>query len=48
MIAGNDTVLTFDPHPLSVIAPGSEPQLLTTLERKAELLGRRSASRSSS
>ncbi len=38
VIAGNDTVLTFDPHPLSVIASGSEPRLLTTLERKAELL----------
>jgi riboflavin kinase/FMN adenylyltransferase len=31
-------VLTFDPHPVSVIAPGAEPRLLTTLERKAELV----------
>ena len=33
-----DTVLTFDPHPLSVIAPAAAPRLLTTLERKAELV----------
>jgi len=39
VIAGADTVLTFDPHPVSVVAPGSEPKLLTTLERKAELVG---------
>jgi riboflavin kinase / FMN adenylyltransferase len=38
VIAGADTVLTFDPHPVSVIAPGREPRLLTTLERKAELV----------
>ncbi|HEY8581406.1 MAG TPA: bifunctional riboflavin kinase/FAD synthetase [Capillimicrobium sp.] len=38
VIEGSDTVLTFDPHPLSVIAPGREPKLLTTLERKAELV----------
>lgn len=34
-----DTVLTFDPHPVSVVAPGAVPKLLTTLERKAELVG---------
>jgi len=38
VIAGSDTVLTFDPHPLSVIAPGTQPPLLTTLDRKIELL----------
>lgn len=38
VIAGSDTVLTFDPHPISVIAPHAAPKLLTTLERKAELL----------
>ena len=38
VIAGSDTVLTFDPHPVSVIAPQAAPKLLTTLERKAELL----------
>ena len=38
VIAGSDTVLTFDPHPTSVVAPGHEPPLLTTLDRKAELV----------
>ncbi|MFN8131605.1 MAG: riboflavin biosynthesis protein RibF [Solirubrobacteraceae bacterium] len=38
VIAGSDTVLTFDPHPLSVIAPASAPKLLTSLETKAELV----------
>ena len=38
VIDGSDTVLTFDPHPLSVIAPARAPRLLTTLERKAELV----------
>jgi riboflavin kinase / FMN adenylyltransferase len=38
VIRGSDTVLTFDPHPQSVVAPGSTPRLLTTLERKAELV----------
>jgi riboflavin kinase/FMN adenylyltransferase len=38
VIAGNDTVLTFDPHPRAVIVPDSGPHLLTTLDRKAELI----------
>jgi riboflavin kinase/FMN adenylyltransferase len=38
VIRGADTVLTFDPHPLSVLAPARAPRLLTTLERKAELV----------
>ncbi len=38
VIQGADTVLTFDPHPSMVVAPGSAPKLLTTLERKAELV----------
>jgi riboflavin kinase / FMN adenylyltransferase len=38
VIAGSDSVLTFDPHPVSVVAPKHTPRLLTTLERKAELL----------
>ena len=38
VIAGADTVLTFDPHPVSVVAPQHTPKLLTTLERKAELV----------
>jgi riboflavin kinase/FMN adenylyltransferase len=31
--------VTFDRHPLAVLRPGSEPALLTTLDRKVELLG---------
>jgi riboflavin kinase/FMN adenylyltransferase len=38
VIRGADTVVTFEPHPLSVIAPARAPKLLTTLERKAELV----------
>jgi len=38
VIAGSDSVLTFEPHPLAVIAPDHVPRLLTTLERKAELV----------
>ncbi len=39
VIRGSDSVLTFDPHPVSVVAPRHTPKLLTTLERKAELIG---------
>jgi riboflavin kinase/FMN adenylyltransferase len=38
VIEGSDSVLTFDPHPVSVVSPGHTPKLLTTLERKAELV----------
>jgi riboflavin kinase/FMN adenylyltransferase len=38
VIAGNDTVLTFEPHPIAVIRPPKAPKLLTSLERKAELI----------
>ena len=38
VIDGSDTVLTFDPHPLAIVAPDAAPPLLTTLERKAELV----------
>jgi riboflavin kinase/FMN adenylyltransferase len=38
VIRGADTVLTFDPHPSMVVAPSGAPKLLTTLERKAELI----------
>jgi riboflavin kinase/FMN adenylyltransferase len=38
VIRGADTVVTFDPHPQSVVAPGTEPRLLTALPRKAELV----------
>jgi riboflavin kinase/FMN adenylyltransferase len=38
VIRGSDSVLTFEPHPVSVVAPQHTPKLLTTLERKAELI----------
>ena len=38
VIQGSDTVLTFEPHPLAVIKPEAAPKLLTTLERKAQLV----------
>jgi riboflavin kinase/FMN adenylyltransferase len=38
VIEGADSVLTFEPHPVSVVAPQHTPKLLTTLERKAELI----------
>jgi len=38
VITGNDTVLTFDPHPRSVVLPDNAPRLLTPIDRKAELV----------
>jgi riboflavin kinase/FMN adenylyltransferase len=38
VIDGSDSVLTFEPHPVSVVAPQHTPKLLTTRERKAELI----------
>ncbi len=38
VIRGSDSVLTFDPHPVSVVAPQHAPKLLTTLAVKAELI----------
>lgn len=38
VISGADTVLTFEPHPLSVVAPARAPRLLTSLAVKAELI----------
>jgi len=38
VIAGNDTVLTFEPHPLAVIRPQAAPRLLTSLDAKIELI----------
>jgi len=38
VIGGSDSVLTFEPHPMSVVAPARIPKLLTTPERKAELI----------
>ena len=38
VIAGADTVLTFDPHPVAVVSPGAAPRLLTDVHRKTELI----------
>src|SRR5579883_1293723 len=32
------SVLTFDPHPLQVVAPERAPRLMTTPERRVELM----------
>jgi riboflavin kinase/FMN adenylyltransferase len=34
VIRGNDTVLTFEPHPLRVVRPEAAPKLLMSLEQK--------------
>jgi riboflavin kinase/FMN adenylyltransferase len=34
----NPAVLTFDPHPAAVVAPGREPRLLTTVEERCRLI----------
>jgi riboflavin kinase / FMN adenylyltransferase len=36
VIAGSDTVLTFDPHPLAVVRPEAAPKLLMSLDAKIE------------
>jgi len=38
VIAGSDTVVTFEPHPRWVLRPNDAPKLLTTLEVKTELI----------
>jgi riboflavin kinase / FMN adenylyltransferase len=38
VIAGCDSVLTFEPHPATVVAPAHVPRLLTDLARKAQLI----------
>jgi riboflavin kinase / FMN adenylyltransferase len=38
VIEGADTVLTFEPHPRTVVAPDSAPKLLTSLAIKADLI----------
>lgn len=38
VIAGCDSVLTFDPHPSAVVAPQHTPKLLTSQAQKAELI----------
>jgi riboflavin kinase/FMN adenylyltransferase len=38
VIRGNDTVLTFDPHPLAVLHPEALPRLVTPFEIKRDLI----------
>ena len=38
VIRGSDAVLTFDPHPLSVIHPEALPKLLTSFTQKRDLI----------
>ena len=38
VIRGAGSVLTFEPHPRTVISPESAPKLLTTLEQKTDLI----------
>jgi riboflavin kinase/FMN adenylyltransferase len=38
VIAGSDTVLTFEPHPRSVVRPEAAPRLLTDLRTKTRLI----------
>ncbi|HEY7952664.1 MAG TPA: bifunctional riboflavin kinase/FMN adenylyltransferase, partial [Solirubrobacteraceae bacterium] len=38
VIEGSDSVLTFEPHPVAVVAPQHAPKLLTPLAMKAELI----------
>jgi riboflavin kinase/FMN adenylyltransferase len=38
VIAGADTVLTFEPHPRVVVAPDAAPKLLTSLDIKTDLI----------
>ena len=38
VIKGSDTVLTFDPHPLTVIAPQAVPKLLDSPAIKRDLI----------
>ena len=38
VIAGNDTVLTFDPHPVSVLRPDAQPELVMPLSIKRDVI----------
>ncbi|HWK27535.1 MAG TPA: bifunctional riboflavin kinase/FAD synthetase [Solirubrobacter sp.] len=38
VIRGADSVLTFEPHPRTVVAPQAAPKLLTSLAEKADLI----------
>jgi len=40
VIGDSDTVITFEPHPATIVAPARVPKLLTPLAVKAELIGR--------
>src|SRR5438477_11022943 len=37
---GTSVVLTFDPHPMRVLAPDKAPRLLTSTEHKLALMGK--------
>ncbi len=39
VIRGNDTVLTFDPHPIAVVSPDARPKLLMPHAIKRDLIG---------
>src|SRR5213592_1907909 len=38
VIRGNDTVLTFDPHPLAVVKPDALPKLIDSFPIKRDLI----------
>ena len=38
VIEGADTVLTFEPHPISVVRPDAVPKLITSYPVKADLI----------
>src|SRR5919205_1002464 len=38
VIEGADTVLTFEPHPISVVRPDAVPKLITSYAVKADLI----------
>jgi riboflavin kinase / FMN adenylyltransferase len=38
VMRGADTVLTFEPHPRTVVSPDTAPKLITSLETKADLI----------
>jgi riboflavin kinase/FMN adenylyltransferase len=38
VMRGADTVLTFEPHPRSVVSPEKAPKLITSLDAKADLI----------
>ncbi len=38
VMRGADTVLTFEPHPRTVVMPDSAPKLITSLDTKADLI----------